>query len=647
MSGILPNGKQQFIDSNGNPLASGKVYYYIPSTTTFKNTYQDPALTILNTNPIQLDANGQCIAYGSGSYRQQVYDVNNNLIWDQESDSPLSLSDFEIPQGSSYIGYNEGNTGAVNRNVQAKLQESVSILDFGADPTGTNDSTAAIQNALNVKGSIYIPKGIYKVTSTLTIYGNTELFGAGPGISILQANGITSGNIIQDSSLTTSLNVNLNIVLRDFELDCNSYSTGSSCGIIFYRVGDLFVDNIYVHDCGNTLFCYGTSHANTVNIRVSNSRFINARTGDAVNGAGANVSITNCTSQNFGDTGFATLIDTNSTTNPTALAPSNIVYEGCFSSTGNLGFASGPYGTAVDINLTISNCFVDSCQLSAWMIVFNKLKLIGNTFKPNLNTTTGNVRLDGIQDVTVVGNSFETNTTGSGDYSGLFLNAIQNIYGASTFNAPNLYTTITGNVFIGNTSPGIVLFVDPANAMITDLIISSNSFAGINLPIQMLPNTSSGTSIFNRITIAENTANSTATYFLTANGIGPQYLDIILDNNNVGSVPLLGGTGTAYDNFLINGSYTTSLASVSDGVATTVYTMPSTGYETTQITSYVKSGSQAFTATAVLINNAGSSRIAWQSNGANCILTLSGNNVQVTQSGIGAQTVFTTITNLG
>ena len=45
MSGlIIPNAKQQFLDANGNPLAGGFVYYYIPSTTTFKNTYQNAAL---------------------------------------------------------------------------------------------------------------------------------------------------------------------------------------------------------------------------------------------------------------------------------------------------------------------------------------------------------------------------------------------------------------------------------------------------------------------------------------------------------------------------------------------------------------------------------------------------------------------------
>src|SRR6185312_16934579 len=80
---ILPQAVETFVDANGKPLAGGSVYMYIPNTTTFKNTYQDPALTILNTNPIILNASGQAIIWGTGSYRQQVFDVNGNLIWDQ------------------------------------------------------------------------------------------------------------------------------------------------------------------------------------------------------------------------------------------------------------------------------------------------------------------------------------------------------------------------------------------------------------------------------------------------------------------------------------------------------------------------------------------------------------------------------------
>ncbi len=35
----IPNGRQQFFDNNGNPLAGGFVYTYIPGTTTPVNTY--------------------------------------------------------------------------------------------------------------------------------------------------------------------------------------------------------------------------------------------------------------------------------------------------------------------------------------------------------------------------------------------------------------------------------------------------------------------------------------------------------------------------------------------------------------------------------------------------------------------------------
>jgi hypothetical protein len=80
---ILPNAKTQFFDGNGKPLAGGTVYFFIPNTSTPKATWQDPAQTILNTQPVVLDASGEALIWGSGTYRQVVNDVNGNLIWDQ------------------------------------------------------------------------------------------------------------------------------------------------------------------------------------------------------------------------------------------------------------------------------------------------------------------------------------------------------------------------------------------------------------------------------------------------------------------------------------------------------------------------------------------------------------------------------------
>ncbi len=83
MSSLLPNASQQFCDSNGQPLAGGLVYFYVPGTSTPKNTWQDQGLTVLNVNPVVLNSAGRAIIWGSGSYRQLVTDVNGNSIWDQ------------------------------------------------------------------------------------------------------------------------------------------------------------------------------------------------------------------------------------------------------------------------------------------------------------------------------------------------------------------------------------------------------------------------------------------------------------------------------------------------------------------------------------------------------------------------------------
>ena len=81
----LPPGKQTFVDINGDPLVAGKVWHYIPSTSTLKDTWQDEDQGSLNTNPVILDARGQAIIWGDGLYRQKLTDADDNLIWDQET----------------------------------------------------------------------------------------------------------------------------------------------------------------------------------------------------------------------------------------------------------------------------------------------------------------------------------------------------------------------------------------------------------------------------------------------------------------------------------------------------------------------------------------------------------------------------------
>jgi hypothetical protein len=74
------------------------------------------------------------------------------------------------------VTYTPAGTGAVATTVQDKLRESVSVLDFGADPTGVADSTAAFAAALVMDKAVYVPTGTYKATFTIPyggiLYGN-------------------------------------------------------------------------------------------------------------------------------------------------------------------------------------------------------------------------------------------------------------------------------------------------------------------------------------------------------------------------------------------------------------------------------------------------------------------------------------------
>jgi len=87
---LLPSPELQFFDANGTPLAGGTIETYVPSSTTPKTTWKDPAGAATNTQPVVLDSAGRCILYGDGAYRLILRDAAGNLIWDQPSDTVVS-----------------------------------------------------------------------------------------------------------------------------------------------------------------------------------------------------------------------------------------------------------------------------------------------------------------------------------------------------------------------------------------------------------------------------------------------------------------------------------------------------------------------------------------------------------------------------
>jgi hypothetical protein len=176
---ISPQPKLQFFDSAGNPLAGGKLYTYAAGTTTPLASYTDSTGNVANANPVVLDARGEASVWLAASqYKLALYTASNVLVWtvdglngpDQATLASI-LSTLAASSGSSLVGFLQAGTNAQSRTVQSKLRDTVSVLDFGADPTGASDSRAAFQSAVNAviaagRGTVYVPDGTYLINGT-------------------------------------------------------------------------------------------------------------------------------------------------------------------------------------------------------------------------------------------------------------------------------------------------------------------------------------------------------------------------------------------------------------------------------------------------------------------------------------------------
>lgn len=199
----------QFFDNNGVPLSGGLLYTYGAGTTTPQATYTSSSGSIANANPIVLDSSGRVTneiwLTPSLYYKFVLQTATATQIGSYDNIPGIAnaadIASLESSSGATLIGYNEGGSSAVNRTVASKLQESVSVLDFGADPTGASDSTTAFQNAINSSKTVYVPTPsvAYLLSSgTITIPDGHKLIGTGRTNCKL--------NITANSGINTSAN---------------------------------------------------------------------------------------------------------------------------------------------------------------------------------------------------------------------------------------------------------------------------------------------------------------------------------------------------------------------------------------------------------------------------------------------------------
>lgn len=89
----------------------------------------------------------------------------------------------DVAKGDEMIAVKQPFTGAVARTQHDKNQEWVSVLDFGADPTGKTYSDAALASAIaychnsSRKKTIFIPTGEYTFENSILMKTNISLIG--------------------------------------------------------------------------------------------------------------------------------------------------------------------------------------------------------------------------------------------------------------------------------------------------------------------------------------------------------------------------------------------------------------------------------------------------------------------------------------
>jgi hypothetical protein len=156
------------------------------------------------------------------------------------------------------ISYTPPFTGSVATNVGDTLAQTVSVMDFGADPTGSVDSTAAIQAAIDSgKTSIFFPQGNYIVSAPLQIPtgAGPRLFGAGNQQTTLTATGsFNAVFLIGDATAQTARGM----------ID-HMYIYGSSTinyGIYGSRVEHFTFESIFIQGCNAAAISTGYGYCN-------------------------------------------------------------------------------------------------------------------------------------------------------------------------------------------------------------------------------------------------------------------------------------------------------------------------------------------------------------------------------------------------
>ncbi len=158
----------QFFDENGAILSGGLIYSYAAGTSTPLATYTTSVGNVPHANPIVLDASGRVPSGG------EIWATDfSGYKFVLKTSAAVTIGTYDnlmTGVSASTLMYTHGGTGSVSRSTTSKLQEWISVKDFGAVADGVTNSTTAFNNALLAAGGqyVFVPSGAYYIVGLVT-----------------------------------------------------------------------------------------------------------------------------------------------------------------------------------------------------------------------------------------------------------------------------------------------------------------------------------------------------------------------------------------------------------------------------------------------------------------------------------------------
>ena len=152
----------------------------------YSNKYTGDGSTVAYTLSYDPYIKDNTLVYIDGVYQNKDgYAVSGTTLTFSEAPPLNSLVEVVVARtleavgtaDASVVTYSQGGTGAITSTVENKLQEFVSVKDFGAVGDGVTDDTTAFVAAQASTDYVFVPDGTYSVDeSQVTLY---NLHGSG------------------------------------------------------------------------------------------------------------------------------------------------------------------------------------------------------------------------------------------------------------------------------------------------------------------------------------------------------------------------------------------------------------------------------------------------------------------------------------